>query len=137
MKGFMNLSEIINSLPNGFHDSGLEELTQDFNENSIKLTLSVWLDDSAINGVFEGKRRQGYLSLKKIRYFIHEPVLFMNNTNEKELLGAAWISIGCDYSKVEKPKIYIDSENSGWIFFKQYNGFIHFNAEEIEFYWNK
>ena len=41
----MTLQELMASLPNGFHDSELRELTFDFTNNEARLTLDVWVGD--------------------------------------------------------------------------------------------
>ena len=132
----MNIKEIINSLPNGFHDSALKKLTHDFVENSLTLVLDVWMDDEQVDGKFVGNRQQCNLKFTGLKYFSYEPSLFTTNRDKKNLTGSAWVHIDYDYEKVSKPINLSGGPNSGWIFFKDFNGFVHFDAEEIEFEWN-
>ena len=70
----MTLDELQATLPNGFHDSQMRELTLDFVNKEARLTLDVWTGDldSKKHGVRENYQR-AQLRLINLLFWISQP----------------------------------------------------------------
>lgn len=131
----MTLSEVLKSLPNGFHDAHMESFTIDWNDNKIVMLLDVWMDQGpSENGKYDEKYLPGKLELKELSSLYFDPKCFTKFTEEN---GAAWLDIGADFARVNVPDSFKLTPTSGWIYFFTYNGFILFDAKNVHFEWIK
>ncbi len=70
----MTLHELMASIPNGFHDSELRQLTFDFVNNEARLTLDVWVGDlDSDEESIREKYRRAELLLSNIGFWISQP----------------------------------------------------------------
>jgi hypothetical protein len=100
--------------------------------NRVNIRMNVWMDEAPVNGELDGKFKAGELEISKLEYFSFDKDVF---SRLKINSGGVWSNIGFDYSRVEKPNGYIESDNSGWIFFNETNCFAHFSGHLITFRW--
>ncbi len=130
----MSLKSIIDSLPNGFHDSYLNEMKLDFSNKSLILSLDVWMDDGVNSeNRFDENYRKGILILKGLKYIRFDNQCFSSfNFGE---LNSAWVEVGYDYSNISKPNDIIATDNSGWIFFNDLSAFVHVHCSDSSFTW--
>lgn len=131
----MNLEQILNSLPNGFHDSKLLQLVIDWRSKVLKLELSVWIDEGPqVQGSFQENYRIGTLELRGLHFIHISPEGFKSFSSSTQ---GAWIDIGCDFSNVKVTLPFSVTASSGWIYFNDYNGFLFFDADSADFSWSK
>jgi hypothetical protein len=65
----MDIFQIADSLPNGFHDSELTELALNFAKRSAHLSLSVWIGDNTERETY----RAATLELRGVDYCLIDP----------------------------------------------------------------
>jgi hypothetical protein len=70
----MNLAELMATLPNGFHDSQMRELTFDFANSEARMTLNVWVGDlHSKDHDLREKYRPAELRLLGLAFWISQP----------------------------------------------------------------
>ena len=135
----MKLTEIENSLPNGFHDALIESILVDYPSKRalIKLRLSVGDPDAATE-----KEREAYkeaeLELLNLVYFVIEaPDPTSKNAEVKEL----WID-GGEAKSSSAPATPVPMEHlphgasAYWFFVRDWNSFIHVAAMDAALHWS-
>jgi len=69
----MNIFQLAQTLPNGFHDAVLSELTISWVERIARLKLEVWLGDMDGPTELRESYRPSELTLRGVEYFVIDP----------------------------------------------------------------
>lgn len=135
----MQLTEIENSLPNGFHDALVESITADYARKriAIDLRLCVGDPDGKNKQEREGYRRGELKLLDFIYLVIDPPDLSYKYAAAKDL----WIDAGeakpNSIPPNPSPRAPLpDGAFAYWFFVRDWNSFIHVAAMEAKFQWS-
>jgi hypothetical protein len=123
----MNIEELDRTLPNGFHDSCLCQVTVDYEAQTAALTLDIWIGDlEAPAGAERERLRTARLDLIGLEYFILEPPDPRYKYREA---GAVTLDLcGTDPSiATSRPLAF--GGFAGRFFVNEWNAFIHFAAK--------
>jgi hypothetical protein len=134
----MTFEELDKDLPNGFHDALVKKITLDFLDRSIIFEMELWVGD--LNGPVPEKRRNGRLRLIS-PYFcqIEPPVPGYTFMPRKE-------SVSIDSDSVKKgqsdtmDRVLRELPTGADIyrfFVDDWNSFIYFAVENVEFSWSQ
>lgn len=134
----MTLTELADTLPNGFHDAELERLDLDYATRTARITLNLWIGD--LHSVSESDReryRCGQLTLSGFQYFIIETPDYDDHAD-----GAPAIDIGELHELTNPPLIKIPARQSAdlfenWIYVNWWNSFMYVAAREARWEWQE
>jgi hypothetical protein len=135
----VQLVEIENSLPNGFHDALLESVTVDYGSRRslIRLRLCVGDPDAVVKD-----KREAYkgadLELLDIVYFVIEAP---DPGSEYEAVKSLWIDGGENRSdsgaRIPVPQALLPpGAFAYWFFVRDWNSFIHVAAMDAKLEWH-
>jgi len=132
------LREIQESLPNGFHDALLDEVTVSLVSNSVTMALQVWVGD--LNSKARDEReayKKAIVRLNGIVYFILDPP---GENQEFSNFSAARIDGGeaISESAILSPKplcILPEGAFAYWFYVEPWNSFIHVAALSASIEW--
>ncbi len=140
MKLAMQLEQLENSLPNGFHDAQLEAIIVDYvsREVVMKMQLHVGNPDAATK-----EEREAYkpaeLHLSDVLYFVIDPPDPKYKYAEKKSL---WLLAGrADEESAPVPPIPLEQLPAGasayWFFVNDWNSFIHVAVMDAQLKWSE
>jgi hypothetical protein len=134
----MNLRELDQSLPNGFHDATIQAISVDYASSTaiVKLELLVGTPDADTP-----EERDSYkpaeLHLSGVLYFLIDPP---DPKRKYDQAKALWIDGGCyENGSAPSPPIPLTLLPNGvstyWFFVHEWNSFIHLAAREANIRW--
>jgi hypothetical protein len=129
----VNIDELERTLPNGFHDSCLRQLTVDYEAQMASLVLDVWIGDvDAPTDVERDRLRTARLDLIGVEYFILEPP---DPTYPYRDAGSVTLDL-CDSDPgIASSRPLALGGFAGRFFVNQWNAFIHFAAQDVRLTW--
>lgn len=127
----MTLTDLMNTLPNGFHDSIMKSANFDYRKHEAQIDLSIWVGDPDAK---DKDTREAYeeakLVLSGLLAWVVEPPDYYYVPRENENLR---IDIGPLESLPDEPPIEVPSGLFGnWIYVNQWNSFIYVVAKEAK-----
>jgi len=135
----VQLIEIENSLPNGFHDAILESVEVDYVFRRVEIKLRLWTGDpDASNESEKEAYREAHLELLGLVYFVIEGPDPKSKYPETKGL---WIDGGeVKSNSVPTMPSPIEQVPPGtfkyWFFVRDWNSFIHFAAQDARLQWS-
>jgi len=139
----MQLGELENSLPNGFHDADLEGIELDYTARTVLMKMQLWV--GKLDGSTEEEReayRRAELDLTGVLYFVIDAPDPSYKYSEK---GALWLDAGDarvtrgSVQAAPAPPIPIEDLPDGafayWFFVDNWNSFIHVAAKSAALRW--
>lgn len=131
----MNIEDISNTLPNGFHDAYLQRLSLDYAKHEAVFTLKIWDGDpDADNPAQCDAYRSGRLILNGLLFCVIEPP----DTGLDESDSALWITAdSSDFDELKtNPKLpEIQDGFRHWFFISTLNCFMYVAAKNASFEW--
>ena len=131
----MKLTDINDSLPNGFHDSIIDSVSVDYGKRSLRFDINVWIGDmSSIDEKRREAYRRGVLKIYDFEYFIVEPPNESYPYKKEQQITID----GGDYEKkniktsVTLPRTISEGLFRYWFFVYEWNSFIHIAAKNAE-----
>lgn len=130
----MNMSDVEDSLPNGFHDAILISMCVDYSPKVLRLVLDVCIDDFETDEI--DRHRLGELTVSGLQYLAVEAP--RDHANGSELL--------IDMGKIGEPNApahVVPPEHLAkgsfcyWIFVSNWNSFIYFAALDASWTWQQ
>lgn len=134
----MQLEQLVDSLPNGFHDANLESINVDY--ASRRATLQMQL----LVGSPDGETREQRETYKPAELHLSDVLYFVIDAPEStyEYAGTKALSIDAgraDEKSAPTPPIPLDQLPAGasayWFFVNDWNSFIHVAAMEAKLQW--
>lgn len=127
----MSIEAIIQSLPNGFHDSEMKAISINYFEKIIKINLIVLLDD----------RKDSSSSRKPAELVINDFAFCVIDTPDSSYpylkSKGLTIDIGIGQPSTSEIKLppYEKSQILFWIWVEEWNGFIRIAAKDAKLNW--
>jgi hypothetical protein len=134
----MQLEQLENSLPNGFHDSLLEAVEIDYVSRKVlmKMQLCIGNPDASVEAEREGYRPAELLLSDFLYFIIDPPHLDYKYAEQKALRLHAGRA---DEESAPAPPIPLQRLPSGasayWFFVSDWNSFIHVAAMSVGLQW--
>jgi hypothetical protein len=129
----VNLFELADTLPNGFHDAGLRRFTMDYVRRTLDLEMDVWVGD-----MDDPSRREAYrparVTVTRVAYLVTEPPDARYPWLKP---GSLTIDTGTGRpgtSSIALPEAPPDMV-AGYIWIGEFNAFFHLAAESAELEW--
>lgn len=134
----MNLRQIDDELPNGFHDALLEQVTISLVLDRVEIDLQLLVGDP--DGATEAEReayKKARLILSEVVYFVIEPPgPGSEYSNPKPLRIDAGEATDENPPRFPKPLRALPEGAFGyWFFVDSWNSFIHFAARNASLSW--
>ena len=134
----MNLRDLSNSLPNGFHDSEIQSLSIDFKACEARLFLSVWVGDMTSEEESVRERyKTGELVLSYIGYWMAEPP---DPKSAALSPGTPCIDIGELDTLKHPPSMPLPEVGNDytehWMYINETNSLIYFSAKSANIHWD-
>ena len=133
----MDLDQISQILPNGFHDAQLCKLVLDYERREALIKLDVWIGEASSDSQEDRDAyRAGELCLLGLVYAVLEPPTSEPSAGDEPAL---WIDGGqyTDGVKVQRPDVTLPEGGFAyWFFVSNWNSFIHVAATDARFRWN-
>jgi hypothetical protein len=127
----MNIEEIANTLPNGFHDSQIKSISINFLKREVTLDLEIWFSDSLDDD--SEIYRLAELRLLHFVYLVIEPPNPAYDYHEEKAL---WVDAGSasdsHVSSTELPGRLPEGAFTYWFFVHDWNSYIHVAALDAE-----
>ena len=131
----MNLTEISDNLPNGFHDSIIDSISVDYDKRRLKFIVNIWTGDMSSPDVHKREEFQkSVLDVYDFEYLIIEPPDESYPYKSERQLSID----GGDYekkeirSRVTLPKTISEGNFRYWFFVYEWNSFIHIAAKDAK-----
>jgi hypothetical protein len=138
-KGKETLAEIVDSLPNGFHDAMIQNLKIDYVKREAEFTIDVWVGDlQSKDDSIREKYRSGKLLLSSLLYCVIGPP---DSSYQYDKPAPLWVDAG-PIDKLSAPlsaslpkPIPADSF-AYWFFVRDWNAFIYIAAKSARLIWD-
>ncbi|WP_320043952.1 hypothetical protein [uncultured Desulfobacter sp.] len=130
----MNLTELMKTLPNGFHDAIMKSVLVDYQKHEVHIELIVWVGDLDAK---DEKAREAYKEAVLIvsglfAWVIDPPDLYWSPQKNEKLM----IDIGSFESLPDEPPVIVPSGLFGnWIYVTNWNAFIYCVAKTAKLKW--
>lgn len=125
----MTIEEINQSLPNGFHDSGITGVRIDYIQRTAEIDMELWF--SGPDDEDPEKYRPATLFISDLIYFVIEPPGHPNTSHgEPSLVDGG--SSELDQAVGQLPKSLPAGAFTYWFFVSSWNSFIHIAALHAE-----
>ena len=135
----MNIEEISQTLPNGFHDAYLQSLWINYAKHEAVFALELWVGD--LNSEDLAKReayKHGRLKLEGFLYCVIEPPDISPDGKSRLKEGPLWITAdSSDFGELKSYPLLPEPENGfrHWFFINNHNCFIYIAAAHASFEW--
>lgn len=136
----MNLEQIENSLPNGFHDAEIEVISVDYVSKCAVMKMRMWVGNlDASNEDEREAYRRAELLLSDLLYFVIDPP-----DPEYEFKKKGSVSVSAGKAGEEgapappiAPGLLPDGAFAHWFFVSDWNSFIHVAAMRADLQWRE
>lgn len=126
----MTLTELKRTLPNGFHDAELYNVSVDYLRCRVEMRFGVFVDLMPNNNIIF---RHGKVMLSGVEYFVVQPPQYGYDTDD-----AAWITSDDEGLLPDQPPLP-DLEQEGafrhWFFISNWNACIYLAASDAQMEW--
>jgi hypothetical protein len=135
----MNIEEISNTLPNGFHDAYIQRLNIDYAKQEAVFELEICVGDSnSENPVKRDEYRSGRLKLNGFLFCVIEPPDIPFDESSINKHGALWIADdSSDFGELKSYPLLPELSDGfrHWFFINNFNCFIYVAAMNAMFEW--
>jgi hypothetical protein len=129
----VTIEEMARTLPNGFHDSWLSQVTVDYVAQTASLMLDICIGDlDAPPGEERDRLRAARLDLLGLEYFIMEPP---DPRYEYRDAGDVMLDLCDSDPAIATPRPLALGGFAGRFFVNDWNAFIHFAARDCRLTW--
>ena len=137
----MNIEEIADTLPNGFHDALVRGISLDYERREVVFALDVWVGDlDSDDPAAREEYRCGVLKLSGLLYFVVEPPDVPAEQLRLGEEGSLWLTAdSSDFGELKSyPKLPEPLPGGGfrhWFFVSDLNCFMYIAATAASFVW--
>jgi hypothetical protein len=132
----MNIDEVSQTLPNGFHDSELIRIEVDYEHCKAKLTFDLDLSDIETD---EGGVRRGCLTLVGLVYLSIEPPAINGQIRLEETSIQSIVGGSSDFSELKHhpqlPEYLVNGAFRHWFYSSSDNNFVYVCYKSASFVW--
>ncbi|HKT87449.1 MAG TPA: hypothetical protein VJQ59_03375 [Candidatus Sulfotelmatobacter sp.] len=139
----MTLEELANSLPNGFHDSGLKNLSINYDRGTVQLTVSLKVGDPDGPPEHRDDTRDAHIEITGLQVFAIDPPSAAAGY-DLDSPGELWIADGYqtrsipEFTKSMSRDLMESLPAEVWVhsfFVSEWNSYIHIAAKDCAMKW--
>ena len=128
----MNLEQFYEAVPEGFHDSEIVKIEQDFGRREVRLLMNLcWAGPDAPRDTPE--MRQAWVTFQSVRQFIVEPPS-SSNAYLDDVLQITNNGVADTEFRAAHASLYVDIPDdgvAGWLYVNRLAGMIYWAASDI------